>query len=412
MKMILHLLRRPAFIIAVVLLLSAVLAGFWFIRNFERKPFDITTGISAEARINAYLAAQRYFEAMGIPTTSVASLDPLINLPPAGDAIFLPRWSTALSEGHTDALFRWIRNGGHLITTPTWGDDADDLAAGWFGVSYLPWEDPRGCEEDAETSAETEQDDQQDELYDTPRLIEFEQGGHRLVVEHHGATLLRDQGGSALLRIVAPPGDDQANSDDITPIWLVRYQVGDGTVTFMSETAFATNHHINDHDHAYLLALLVGDPEKLWLIYRGDVEPFISMVYKKAPLFWVSSLAGLVLLVWAAQRSTGPPKVVQPSPIHSVLTHVRATGNFHWRIGALSAIINDTLEGWPKSQSRDETRDDAQVEIINRYLEKNTNQSGQSASPKMLSEESVIQLSRAMQTQQKTRKKRSGTDHG
>ena len=71
-----------------VLILAAALTT-WFLNNFERRPREIETGFSAEARRNGFLAAERFLRRLDIDAESVSGRELLRDLPAPNDVLLV-----------------------------------------------------------------------------------------------------------------------------------------------------------------------------------------------------------------------------------------------------------------------------------------------------------------------------------
>lgn len=117
-----------AFGITVAVLGFIALAG-WYL--FEIEPRTRTTPVSREARINEYLALDRWLTSLGIPVRVVNSGNlSMISAAPEKNVFIqssLFRWSDEAME----YLTYWIEDGGHLflVLEPGWSwyDDDDEL---------------------------------------------------------------------------------------------------------------------------------------------------------------------------------------------------------------------------------------------------------------------------------------------
>jgi hypothetical protein len=97
------------------LVLGAIGLGVvWFFNTFERVPAKHWVGAKGEALRNPFLAAERFFERMGMRAAKVRSL-PELDALPANGVLLAPNGRQGFDAPRIDRLLKWIDNGGHAI---------------------------------------------------------------------------------------------------------------------------------------------------------------------------------------------------------------------------------------------------------------------------------------------------------
>src|SRR5690606_28161043 len=106
---------RTRVLAALAVLALAVLGTAWFLATFERVPVKMRVGPSGEARINPFLAAQRFAGRMGAHPRALRSLPELDALAAPGFLV-LPRARQALGRERLLRILGWVEgSGGHLL---------------------------------------------------------------------------------------------------------------------------------------------------------------------------------------------------------------------------------------------------------------------------------------------------------
>ncbi|WP_163340384.1 DUF4350 domain-containing protein [Desulfopila sp. IMCC35008] len=379
----------PSVIIIMLAVLVIVGGGlFWFFNNFERKEFLRSSGMSPAAYNNSYLAAERFFTRSGKEAESVRGLNLLANLPSSHDAIFIARLPGGLAQSVGDSIFDWVRDGGHLLMMPNMLDNKNPNAPDFsrrVGVRYAPYPEESsdcGCPDEGDNSVPTNEEDTPEETATTEdaedyyeyhpydQVLELALGEHRIQLESNAYRYLEDVAGTAVYTIDASyikrytNNDDKNRSDHNTLIkqnnhWLLQYQVGDGKITVFSDTDLFTNDLIGNRDHAFFLAHLIKDSDKVWLIYSSNVDSLVEIIWRQAPFFWVSLLITLFIIGWMCQMRSGPLMTRKEGHPQSILTHIDATGNYFWRNDGCSNIVNTNrkyiMQRWQLSRQGGQT---------------------------------------------------------
>jgi len=368
--------KSPWVLIPLLLLFLSVLAALWFFHNFEKKEYTITTGSSPQARNNPLLAAQEYLQQSGFRSESIKGLDLLADLPPVSDAIFIRNLPVGLSDSILSDLLFWVEKGGHLLVVPNL-NSMESTHPGRttlfekLGVTILEMEKTDcGCpEEDDETitTASTDTEKAEDTTEDSsvneydrpestvarglgPRLIYADLDEHSVQLETLTPRLLRDISESAVFTmdgsyfIDYEEEEDKQRGDQNDYVerdgsWLLQYQVEAGKVTVLSEMHLFNNYRIGDYDHAYFLSWLTEDDSTIWLMFSTNVDPFLKILWKKAPLFWLSLAMLLVFIVWRLQMQSGTQMRPALDERHNIMQHIDATAQYFWRTKNLKAMV-------------------------------------------------------------------------
>lgn len=296
-------------LLGLLLLVLAWRGWVWFEDNFERRTRTVEIGYSPAARRNPFLAAERYFEALGVPAESRPGRDLLRALPSADDTLIVNGLGP-MSQSRREALRTWVESGGRLVVEAMElasddGEPAGQNLVADLGAALLANEDSAGDPE-AVTDAYFAG-------FPDPVTIGF-------VAEYH----LEDRYEQASGSLVA---------DGL--VRMLQYDLGTGTVTVTSDNVFMTNGDIGNHDHALFLTLLAAPPGtgKVWLLYDSDVPSLATLIWRSAPFAVISSLLLVLAAVWHIGSRLGP-LIAPPGRVRrDLLAHLQAGADFLWRHG-------------------------------------------------------------------------------
>ncbi len=369
--------KSPWVLVPLFLLLVGSLATLWFFHSFEKKEYTVTTGSSPQARSNPLLAAQEYLRQSGYNSESVKGLNLLTQLPPVSDAIFIRHLPAGLSNSIISDLLSWVEQGGHLLVVPN-PNSLESNHPGkttlleQLGVDILEKEKSDcGCPEDddentATASTDTEKvtkettEEQQDKKIDKPEstipagprhsLIYANLDENTVQLETLQPRLLRDNSNTAVFKIDGSYSidyeveEDKQRADQNEYIerdgaWLLQYQLGAGKVTVLSEMFLFNNYRIGDYDHAYFLSWLTREDSTTWLLYSTAVDPFLKILWKKAPLFWITLAILLLLIIWRLQMQSGSQLRPALDERYNIMQHIDATAQYNWRTSNLETMV-------------------------------------------------------------------------
>jgi nitrate reductase NapE component len=357
------------FIIGCIVL--APIGIFWFLANFEQKDVEIWRGKSPAASNNPLLAAERYLNLTGGQAESVSGLKLLTSLPPSEDTIVIYRLPAGLGQTVTDGLLAWVDGGGHLLLVPdgiSTTNPNTPVFISRIGVRLLEDQQQNdsdcGCPADesdtSEVSADETLDGQQQHLSDVGetdneyrpynKVIETNISGHWIKLESNAWRYLEDIEGTAIHRIPGSYHKEYIDEEDDTRAdnnqlverqgdWLLQYAFGKGKITVFSEIRLFTSDQIGKKDHAFFLSQLIGDTAKVWFIYSSNVDSLWAIVWQKFPLFWISLIFTIFLVVWMFQMRSGPMEKPFKNASQNVLTHIVATGRYCWKRDRCADIV-------------------------------------------------------------------------
>jgi hypothetical protein len=348
--------------------------GLWVMDNYERVRVPEWVGYSGEARENDFLAAQRFFYAMGRSARSVKSVYTDDGLPGIDGTIIVTSDRRFMSPFQQQRLIDWVKSGGELIVEPNSNDDSDQvmqaISVGVYDgaryelggllpndfmeepenwVSWNEQADAAPTFNDAEELGWVEGDDDEDEDYG--KDDEHKVNGHAVVTEGragYGDELLHVPGTSELFKVNAPgrelspasPGDWQIFGRDAA--FAVREPLGDGMVTVATSLAFLRNQQIAELDHApFVWAVLQATGHTGEILFINGVDPpplWITILKRGWPALVAIALA-VILALWHNMPRVGAP-IAPLAPIRrELMEHVDASGRFLLDHGAGHVLI-------------------------------------------------------------------------
>ncbi len=295
---------RTAWLITglVVSLLAGL--GYWLSQHLEKREIELPTGLQGEAATNPLLAAQRFLTITGIESIHVEETTRLFTRLGQGDALLISSDRQTLGQQRTAALLDWVDKGGRLIVT----------------VAHLS-EEERPL---------------QDPLLDTLELTlqyhdeDLSEYADFLDVDWPGATdFMRIQIHSRYFLAGAQASDLTLEND-----WgavLVRRQLGEGSITVITDLDFLQFLRIGEYDHAALLWYLVDGQGPVWLLSHNDMPSLWQWLWQHAPEIMTAVLLWIVLWLWSRSRRFGPRLTEAPPVRRRILEHVDANGRFLWQ---------------------------------------------------------------------------------
>ncbi len=296
---------------AVVIAVAVLGGAVWFFNNFERVPDREWTGYQGEARRNAFLAAERLLDRMGLRVRHLKTPIELRSLPPNG-TLLLPARRSALAPAERERLLAWVEAGGHLIVENE-NYRLPDPILDELRIERQPVKSP-GQSRVAEVR-----------LPHVPEALK--------VSLPSGQTL------------VGPPGAFRVQG--ATATHLVNFKYGRGQVTALNDFGFMRNFAIGQNDHAEFLWQLVRFQPDTAAVSVFDNPQKLSLVQWLWDRAWAVPAAGALLLalwLWRIAPRFGPV-APDPEPVRRrLLDHLRASGRFEWSAGGAAALAEAARE--------------------------------------------------------------------
>jgi len=294
--------------------------------KYEKRVREL--GYKGPARVNPYLAAERFLRNNGYAAQSGASWQK--SLDEVGTLI-VPA-SFLNSRGRLQQVGDWVSGGGHLVVLRERGESfCNDFGKPSAAIevelngNLQAWlEDTLGVSEStAASSAEP------GELLIDGRTLRFEMASSKafdLGIERQDGEF----------------GDADSEIEQNRGHRILSLNLDAGRITLMAQANPLRNHFIGNADHAELLLALLGHPASagaVVFVYGGGVS-FTQMLWQHGWAGVLGVLAVLVIWLWRALPRFGPwarpaEEVIQPG----YLEHLAAVGDFLWRHGRALTLL-------------------------------------------------------------------------
>ncbi len=323
--------KQAGIVVAVLLLGLVAWLVYWFVANHEREYREVRTGVSAEARRNPFLAAERFLRELGLESESIPGREYLLRPPDEAGVLLVNRLSPNLTPAHEQSLLEWMESGGHLIVTPNRAWEEEDEGEGRgnpllerFGVRLrirCACPEPEGPEQATDSGEDSKEDDaaEGDDSY-PPLPISIQGYKDPVRVAFQSSRMLEESGE---LADRAVEGDEGAH--------LLQFEIGQGLLTVLSDHRFLLNDHIGELDHALFLALLTEGERRVWLLYSSRMPSLFSLLWRAAPFLVLSALALGAFWLWSLTLRSGPLLPRETRVRRNLLEHLDAAANYAWQ---------------------------------------------------------------------------------
>jgi hypothetical protein len=321
---------RTRWLVRALAIALSVALGAWIQRSIEWVDVPVMTAPQGAAAHDPYYAAKRLVERLGANVTTMRNFD---RLPPAGATLVLAtrRWS--MFPGREQALERWVRDGGHLVSLQgAWSADAK--APEWVAIqSSRP--PRRGAASappgDVATPADAAASSPLGRIvvappcgrYAEPVASEGAFGGPRAYTVCGWR--------SRILRAAAP----RWQIGDADGAVAVRVAVGAGDVTSNAlEGSFRNDALLRDDGALAFAAMLQLAPgDRVWFLVDETRAPLLALLWQHAAPAFVLAATALALALWRSGARFGPRLLDAPLARRSIGEQVRRTAAFVARGG-------------------------------------------------------------------------------
>ena len=306
-------------------------------------------GLRGKARIDPFLAAQRFLQQRGHHTERRPSL---IDLPSAPSGLVFTSAENGLPTGRARPLLEWVHAGGHLIYALTGTTPYNDWTTPDLLVSYpVPEEGERqdpilealavrlrhAQGSDAKTDAATPADEaapktkegklreRLDVLAALPELVEAK-------VEHRGKPLTVELPEEPVFALDRPLRRSEFQALHEGDALLLSLRHGSGRVTLLNHARLLRNRHLADHDHGRLLDLLLDRKQPLQALFVVGLEgSFSALLWERAWRVLIGLAVLLLVWLWATLPRFGPVRPALLHPVRRFADHLETLGHFFYR---------------------------------------------------------------------------------
>tara|TARA_R110002096_G_scaffold67332_13_gene163438 strand:+ start:445 stop:1542 length:1098 start_codon:yes stop_codon:yes gene_type:complete len=291
---------------------------------------EVELGYRGEARVNPFLAAERFLTRMGLDASRQFSLVELPNF----DVVMVVPKTAIESSNQAWRVLEWAEQGGHLIYIHR---DRNDFLGAWNA----------GIESDDETEAESseaeELEDSEEPLLDWLSIEVKERRRSTKAIRVNGERL----------EVSVPKGV----GFQIEPEWMLQgdviksggkggfsfasYPYGAGRLTLLADAYPWQNRNVGDNDHAeFLWKIVTLQPgaAAVWLL-RSARTSFWALLWKYGWMPLLSLLVFVIFWLWRSVPRFGP-KLPSPEPAPREFTsHLAMSGGFLWKHHCVSPLL-------------------------------------------------------------------------
>lgn len=308
-----------------LVIVAFVFLGYWFYTKLEYHTVEKDQGYQGEAQVNDYLAAEFYLLSMGQRASKIKLFTDKQVALNANDTLFIPSTRIAFDARRSAEIMDWVKSGGHLIITGRVETENDvsqrDHILESIGL-YIKRQSLNEISTQNETPVDivTMNDDFLSVDFDDYLVI-----AKTAQFKSEVVWSIEDEDRTHGLQIVQ----------------------GKGRITLLSEMRSFKNEYISGYDHAAFLFFLSGtqlNKSKQGVFYYSLYEDQMSLLqwlWINARLFMLSFITFLVFVLWVLIPRFGPLIDVQLPNRRQFLDHLTASGNYHWRQGDYTRLIND-----------------------------------------------------------------------
>lgn len=274
----------------------------------EFKEVEHEVGYKGKARVDPWLAAERFCSRMGHPTESLVNW----RAPEISDSVWIVPAVVLNNRSYVRQAERWTGQGGHLVLLVEYTDASSH---DWSKSSLDPeFEEPLkeflGRAEltlDRGSAKDLDRFNFDDRSYQVKASSQF---------TVHGAK--RNDG------------------------LLSSVDFGDGRITVVSDARIFRNRWIDEYDHAALLEAMVSSAELPGtVVFMRGMELSLWGMLKEHLWALLLGLAILVFLwLWKNLARFGPVESsLPPSELRGYDRHLEALGDFQWRMDRASSLL-------------------------------------------------------------------------
>lgn len=363
------------------------------------------TGYKGKARVNPFLAAECLLDALGHDAHGAKSLAKM----PPHDAVILISGENGLPEGRAKQLLRWTFSGGHLIYclhgTRPYNDfesqfgtfisallleEAKDPVLEQLGVGvqkrisseeikkllkgYTDEEDEEDAKkEDSEKDPDDAEQQEKKTAEEKEKSLESAQD-----VAWNGKTYHLSLGGyqHLVLNRKLHAGEFSAGPENKSLALHLRH--GMGGVTLLAHARPFRNRYMGEHDHAPLLAALVGEHASREVLFvANSTGSFFGLLWQHGWIALVTLALCLIFWLWQQMPRFGPLAEVELDSTRHFASHIGALGEFFWRMRRSTLLVNAARDAvWVRVRERHRSLDDGSRQMNDQLAEEIARRTG------------------------------------
>lgn len=287
-----------------------------FATGCEYEEVKRPTGYKGKARLNPWLAVERFCGQLGYEVESLPSW----KNPEWTDAVCFVPAELLNSRGFIERMDEWVVEGGHLVIL------CDYSQAEWN--DWSEYNNPvTRIEEPLEEFLEESGIKLITSMVGRPEneILSFNQKFGKQVYKIEGGSLTR-------VKI----GDEKPN--DI----FISKKKGEGRISVVTDARMFRNRGIDQKEHASFLIALINadDREGVVNFIRGSGISLMDMIGRHLWPLLIGLGVMLVFWLWKSMARFGPLEAAAaPSPLRGYDHHLEALGDFQWRLDKCTSLL-------------------------------------------------------------------------
>lgn len=344
--------RRPdhlgRWIIALILL---ALLGWGLSQMIEFYEETEQTEWSINALRNPYLAATQFIEQSDLKVVEADSLLKLDSLEGVS-TVLVTDSKQVINSLQLDRVLEWLEQGGNLIITANDPDDEDDLLLAHFEVTV----ERSVIDDDVDADEDTSLSDNLSDINEridqgmtmeeamTSLSLDTETTSIRFG-EDIGSLEIAFNSGTYLYHQAIYEDSYQSLYEPFS--WtssehgthLIQFEVGDGLLTILSDSSIWTSRRIDEHDHAFLLWVLMSKDGALAILYPALRDSLWVLLKRHAPEFLLSLAFFIVFLIWNQSFRFGRVESAPNGGGRSLNEHFTTTALYLWHHRSVGFLL-------------------------------------------------------------------------
>ena len=313
--------NRP--LLWVGLLLACLLGAGGLYVWHKAIPYDevVDRGPSPEALGNPYLAAEHFLREQGLVVDHANGLERLSDLPPKDRSLLLLGERGNMTPRQVDQLLDWAKSGGHLLVVAEalWDEETDK--SGDLLLDRLYIHQTLSDEPDQLAPARKKKGPDLTKLYvdneTAPAYFSFDTD----------------------FNLTDPKHLAQFSANSAKSSHLMQLNLGQGSVTVVTDSDLWKTPGIGKHDNAWLLWYL-NQGTHVTLLFNSDVDDLFTLLMRYFPQALAALAALIALALWQAGIRQGPIQAPAPKARRQLQEHLEASADFLLRRSGQGPLLH------------------------------------------------------------------------
>ena len=289
-------------------------------------PYDevVDRGPSPEALANPYLAAEHFLRQQGVTVEHANSLERLTTLPGKGNSLLLLGERSNMSPRQVEQLLSWAKSGGHLllVAEALWDEEtgkSGDLLLDRLHIHQTLSDEP---EEPAPSSKKPLKNKSQDLT--------------KLYVDNETASAYFSF--DTDFNLTDPRHQAQFSANSSRSSHLMQLDLGEGSVTVITDSDLWKTPNLGKHDNAWLLWYL-NQGTAVTLLFNSDFDDLFTLLMRYFPQALIALISLIALTLWRAGMRQGPTRSPTSNARRQLQEHLKASADFLLRRSGQGTLL-------------------------------------------------------------------------